>query len=278
MRYAVLADVHANLHALDAVLGLLERERPDRWIVAGDLVGYGPHPDECVARVLELGPVCVAGNHDLIALGRLGDDRCIPLARESLAWTAAAISPRTRAALEALAVLADAGDVVVAHGSLDDPQEYVRDVEAALGQLGELERRHPAARALVLGHTHQPLAVIAAGALATDRVPLAPGERVVLNPGSVGQSREREPLARALVLDLAAGEARFVHTGYDSEACRAALRRRGLDPMSCHLPPAPFPGAYRLRRIARRALGRRPRAGGSAAGAARDAGVDDPQP
>lgn len=276
MRFAVLADVHANLHALDAVLDLLERERPDRWIVAGDLVGYGPLPDECVARVLELDPVRVAGNHDLIALGRLGDDRCIPLARESLAWTAATISPRTRAALEALPPLADEGDVVVAHGSLDDPQEYVRDEAAARGQLAGLERRHPRARVLVLGHTHQPLAVGAAGALPTGRVALAPGERTLLNPGSVGQSREREPLARALVLDLAAGEARFVHTGYDGEACADALRRRGLDPRSCHLPPAPFPGAYRLRRIARRALGRRPAAGGSA-GAGRDAGVDDPQ-
>ncbi len=278
MRFAVLADVHANLHALDAMLPLLERERPDRWIVAGDLVGYGPHPDECVARVLELDPLCVAGNHDLIALGRLGDDRCIPLARESLGWTAATMSAGTRAALDALPLLADEGDVVVAHGSLDDPQEYVRGEEAALGQLGQLERRHPDARVLVLGHTHQPLAVTGAGALATSSVPLAAGERAVLNPGSVGQSREREPLARALVLDLGAGEARFVHTAYDSEACAAALRLRGLDPMSCHVPPAPFPGAYRLRRMARRALRRRPPAAGSAAGAARDARVDDPQP
>ncbi|HEV3000400.1 MAG TPA: metallophosphoesterase family protein [Solirubrobacteraceae bacterium] len=284
MRYAVLADVHANLHALDAVLAVLEPERPDRWVVAGDLVGYGPHPDECVERLLELDPVRVAGNHDLIARGRLSAQRCIPLARESLEWTAATIGPETGAALDALPPLAGEGELVVAHGSLDDPEEYVRTPEAAQAQLELLRERRPGARVLVLGHTHRPLAVAAgAGALpATGTLALQPGERYVLNPGSVGQSRARVPVARAMVLDLAAGEARFLDVDYDVEACAAALRARGLDPLSCHLPPAPFPGAYRLRRVARRALGRRPRpgapAGGSAgAGPGGDARVDDPQ-
>ena len=69
MRYGVLADVHGNLDALRAVLRALERHGVDRYLVAGDLVGYGPYPNECVAALAELPATCVAGNHDLIALG-----------------------------------------------------------------------------------------------------------------------------------------------------------------------------------------------------------------
>ena len=72
MRYAVLADIHGNLHALDAALAALKDAEVDGYLVAGDLVGYGPFPNECVERVAELDAACVAGNHDLIVLGQLG--------------------------------------------------------------------------------------------------------------------------------------------------------------------------------------------------------------
>ena len=68
MRYGVLADIHGNLHALEAALPVLERAGVDRYICAGDLVGYGPFPNECVEAISNLGAVCVAGNHDLMAL------------------------------------------------------------------------------------------------------------------------------------------------------------------------------------------------------------------
>src|SRR3954447_24462817 len=87
MRFAVISDVHANLHALDAALAFLATQDVDGYLCAGDLVGYGPFPNECVRRVAALGGPCVAGNHDLIAIGRLSDERCIPLAQASLRWT-----------------------------------------------------------------------------------------------------------------------------------------------------------------------------------------------
>ena len=96
MRFAILSDIHGNLPALEAALELFARAGVDRYLCAGDLVGYGPFPNECVERIAELGAVCVAGNHDLIALGRLSDDRCIPLARNSLRWTREVLTPATR--------------------------------------------------------------------------------------------------------------------------------------------------------------------------------------
>src|SRR5919197_1277514 len=116
MRYGVLADIHGNLHALQAALEELRRCDVDGWLVAGDLVGYGPHPNECVELVAGLGGTCIAGNHDLIA----------------------------------------PGGVAVAHGSIDDPQDYTVTPPQARAQLARLDA--DGARVLVLGHTHRPWA------------------------------------------------------------------------------------------------------------------------
>jgi predicted phosphodiesterase len=240
MRYGLIADVHGNLDALSAVLSALEREEVDRYLVAGDLVGYGPYPNECVAAVAELDAGCVAGNHDLIALGELSDRRCIELARRSLAWTRQVLGSDARAFLAALPRTVTApGGVVMAHGSLDDPQEYTTTSGQALAQLAQVEERDGAG-VLVLGHTHRPLAFARrTGWLRTRgsaRLPVA--DPVLLNPGAVGQSRELRVRARFAVLDLDAREARFFAIPYDVRACRSALRRVGLSPRSCHLRPS----------------------------------------
>ena len=250
MRLGLLSDVHANLHALDAVLERLAAEGVDAYVCAGDLVGYGPEPDECVARIAALPGVCVVGNHDLIALGRLTTDRCIPLARESLQWTADRLAPAAREVLERLPATASLGRVTVAHGSLSDPQEYVRRAEQFRAQLDQLAIAAPDAEILVLGHTHQSLVVgekrgeLQRGAAGT--LALSDGERFLINPGSVGQSRDRRPQARAAVLDLARRRVELLEVAYDARANRAALRRAGRPPWSSHLAPG------RLARVRRR--------------------------
>lgn len=241
MRYGVIADVHGNLDALRPVLRAIDCENVDGYLVAGDLVGYGPHPNECVAAVAELAATCVAGNHDLIALGILSDDRCIELARHSLRWTRQILGADERAFLAALPRVATApGGVRVAHGALDDPQEYTTAAGQALAQLAQLDRLDDGDRALVLGHTHRTLAYTrSAGRLPTrGATALPPGEAVLLNPGAVGQSRELRVRARFAVLDLDARQARFFAIPYDVGACRSALRRVGLSPRSCHLRPS----------------------------------------
>jgi predicted phosphodiesterase len=99
MRYGVIADVHANLHALDAALAFLCSQKIDAYLCAGDLVGYGPQPNECVRRVLALPGRCVAGNHDLIAVERLGSEGCSRLAQASLSWTRRVLDDDVRALL-----------------------------------------------------------------------------------------------------------------------------------------------------------------------------------
>lgn len=258
-RIGVLADIHANLPALDAAVAAVERHDVDRWLCAGDVVGYGAQPAACIERVRELGARCVAGNHDLMVLGELSDEDVPRLARDAVRWTRSALSPADAAWLRALPRRASWGTVALAHGGLDDPERYVLSAADAVGELRRLGEGGE--ELLVLGHTHLPLAVAErSGALRTaDRTVLPPGERAVLNPGAVGQSRERRDiLARALVLDPAMREARFVAVPYDVERALAALRARGLDERAIHLPPAPVwrRAGRRVRRSARRRAAR----------------------
>jgi predicted phosphodiesterase len=252
MRYGLISDIHANLHALEAALTALQREEVDGYLCLGDLVGYGPFPNECVARVAELGAQCVAGNHDLIALGQLSEERCIPLAQQSLRWTRDVLRDDTRRYLAALPRrLEVTPEIVLAHGSLDDPQEYITRPEQAERQLAQLAREYPAARHLLLGHTHRQWSFPGS--------PGSAGTPRLLNPGSVGQSRDRQARVRFALLDLERAEARFFSEPYDVAACRAALRKQGLPPAACHLAPSLLRAcAGRVKRLARKALQLRP--------------------
>jgi len=266
MRYGVLADIHGNLHALRAVLQQVDRTGVDGYLCLGDLVGYGPFPNECVEVVAELGAVCVAGNHDLIALERLAWDQCIPLARESLAWTRKVLRADARDYLSGLPLRAAVGgEVVMAHGSLDNPREYVVREEQAEAQLCQLAEEHQGARLLLLGHTHRQSCWVTGSAERTrieirgeasvslGRGPESSEARHLANPGSVGQSRERHAEARFMVLDLERGAITFHSAGYPVELCRRALRERGLPAHSCHLRPSPLRAAAgRVRRLAKR--------------------------
>ena len=245
----MIADVHGNLHALREVLSFLDSESVDAYICAGDLVGYGAFPNECVEIVAALNPICVAGNHDLMVLGRLSTERCIPLARRTLAWTQDILAAGALGYLASLPLRARADGIVVAHGSLDDPEDYSTRPEQAERQLSSLDPEQ--AGVLVLGHTHRPWCYGRPGGTVRIRggrvlVPLDERGRYLLNPGAVGQSREMFARARCLVLDLQRREARFFALEYDLRGYRRALRDRGLPSGSYHLPPSPFRASRRV--------------------------------
>ncbi len=266
VRYGVIADVHANLPALEAVLAALRAIRVDAYICAGDLVGYGPQPNECVEAVRRLGAVSVAGNHDLIAVGALSEDRCERLARESLRWTRTVLDDEAGDYLTGMPRRAELPEgVVVAHGSLDDPQEYILGIDRAAVELAHLAEAYPTARALVLGHTHRAFAtdgLTRSQRISTGRRVAITGDRPwLLNPGAVGQSRESLVRARFMVLDLGRREAVFHAVRYDVRRTRALLRRERLPTRSLHLAPwrpkAVLRPAIRAARRARATFGRR---------------------
>ncbi|WP_100499822.1 metallophosphoesterase family protein [Geodermatophilus chilensis] len=257
MRIGVLSDVHANEPALRAVLAELGRRGTDRLLVAGDLVGYGPHPNECVTMLAEAGARCVLGNHDLFVLDRLPPTRFPSYARQSAELHRSLLSADVRSFLESLPTVLQDGRVLVAHGSLDDPEEYVFREPRAVELLSRLPQEAPGADTLVLGHTHRAWLVDAQqGTLpARGTVPM-PTTPWLLNPGSVGQSRqlERRPRARCAIIDDTAGTVEFLRVDFDAAAGLAALRQQGLPDRCLHArPPVWFPAALGVRRALDRA-------------------------
>jgi predicted phosphodiesterase len=250
MRYGVISDVHANFHALTAAIEFLDRAGVDRYLCLGDIVGYGAFPNECARLVAELDAVCVAGNHDLIITGRLSDQGAGALARSSLAWTREVLKPDVRRFLQAMPLSATPeAAVVMTHASLVDPERYVARDEDIRHELHRLAQGHPRARLLLLGHTHRVLAHgEQAGRLlrrGTSTIELPKTERVLVNPGSVGQSRQWSPHGRVAVLEWPAAVVTFHVVRYDDAAARRALQARGFPADSYHRRPSALRAAAR---------------------------------
>jgi predicted phosphodiesterase len=121
MRACVFSDVHGNLHALEAVLDAVDAEEPDQIWCLGDLVGYGPRPNECCRLVAERTTLCLVGNHDLAVLGRIELDEFTPEAAESARWTQTVLEGDARAFLHALTPSASRAGVGLYHASPSDP-------------------------------------------------------------------------------------------------------------------------------------------------------------
>jgi predicted phosphodiesterase len=230
VRAAVLSDIHANLHALEAVLAAVESDSPDEIWFLGDLVGYGPRPNRCRTRIEPVAAVSLVGNHDLGVLDRIGLDFFGPEAAASARWTRTVLEPETEAFLSALEPTGERAGVGLYHGSPRDPVwEYVLSAESALGSLLAVENR-----IVLVGHSHVPLAISLEGE--TIEGDVAPGgsevelgdKRWLLNPGSVGQPRDGDPRAAWLLLDLDAGTASFRRTEYPVAETQREIRDRGL--------------------------------------------------
>jgi diadenosine tetraphosphatase ApaH/serine/threonine PP2A family protein phosphatase len=229
-RIAVISDVHANWHALEAVLAAVEQERPDEIWCLGDLVGYGPRPNPCCAAVAERADLCLAGNHDLGVLGELDLLDFSLEAQASARWTQGVLSDDARAYLRSLTPTARREGVELFHASPRDPVwDYVLSAEAAVASFELTE-----APLVLVGHSHVPLAITHDGATldgghapAGTEVELANG-RLLLNPGSVGQPRDGDPRGAWLMLDFGSGRGSFRRTAYPVERTQAEIRERGL--------------------------------------------------
>lgn len=243
MRVAALSDVHGNLPALEAVLAACRELEVDRYLSVGDAIGYGPNPRECIDRLREIGAVAVAGNHELFLLGRLSGDGFGQRALRSLSWTRDVIGPARLRWLSALPERETFGPIVMAHASLDGAEEYVVRPRQAARQLGLLAESFPDSKILVLGHTHQPLYRPAEGrprAMGRGvKRPLS-GLRSLVNPGSVGQSRqwERRPRARFALLDLDEWSVGWFAVYYDHSEVLRDIAAAGLPPDMVHFRPS----------------------------------------
>jgi len=232
MRVAVISDIHGNLHALEAALAAIDAAAVDAVWCLGDLVGYGPRPNECVQAVRGRADVSLLGNHDLGVLGRLDLDEFSPDAAAAARWTRSILGDGERAFLERLAPEARRDGAELFHASPRDPVwEYVLSETVARAAFAATT-----APVVLVGHSHVPLALLEDGsevqgglAPADAGVALDAG-RWLLNPGSVGQPRDGDPRAAWLLLDRTAGEASFRRASYDVERTQAEIHAAGLPP------------------------------------------------
>lgn len=229
MRYAVLSDVHANLEALEAVLADAA-PCADGVLCLGDVVGYGADPEACVELLATRGQVLVAGNHEHGVAGLLDLDWFNPWARAAAEWTRERLDDAHRAWLGALPLTAEVGDATLAHASPDRPDEweYLVSAEDGFAVFGAF-----ATRLCFVGHSHLP-GVWSLGSLGPAFEPgsveigLEAGRRYLVNVGSVGQPRDRDPRAAYALWDLDRGAVAIRRVAYDVGAARAKILASGL--------------------------------------------------
>jgi predicted phosphodiesterase len=230
MHVAVISDIHANLHALEAVLAAIDAEPVDELWCLGDLVGYGPKPNECCAIVQERAAVCLCGNHDLAVRGTIDLIEFNGDAGTAAAWTRNVLADDARAFLDSLEPTGSAAGIALFHGSARDPVwEYVLSDEAALTTFVLTEEP-----LVLVGHSHAALQIslretVLEGGLAPNATELELSDaRWLLNPGSVGQPRDGDPHAAYLLLDLDARRASFRRVAYDIELTQSEMHAAGL--------------------------------------------------
>ncbi len=234
MRYLIISDVHSNLAAFEAVLA--DAGSFDKVWCLGDVVGYGPDPNECVEQLRDLPHVCVVGNHDWAVLGNMDTEDFNPYAKRACLWTREQLSPSNLEYLETLPRSLVEEGFTLAHGSPRQPiWEYILNSSIAQANFEHFDTRF-----CLVGHTHVP--VIYRSHVfghnpnqACDTLtpslndPLVLGEeRLIINPGSVGQPRDGDPRASYAVLDPDELTLEYRRISYPIEDTQARMMEKGL--------------------------------------------------
>lgn len=231
MRYAVIADIHANLAAFTAVLEDIEHKGGvnEIWCL-GDIVGYGPDPRQCLELLRKYNHVCVAGNHDWVAAGKMGTAYLNPLAATASRWTAQQLSPEDIQYLENLPLTIEKEGFILVHGSPADPiWEYVMSTSVAARNFAFFQSNF-----CLVAHTHVPVVFKEENGSCLS-VPFSPGigivlgeNRLIINPGGVGQPRDGDPRASYAIYDSEGRVIRLYRIPYDIGATQDKMMQAGL--------------------------------------------------
>lgn len=227
--YAVLSDVHSNLEALQSVLKDIKRRGVREVLFLGDAVGYGPDPDRCVTLLQEECEILIAGNHDWGVCGLTGIDSFNENARAAIMWTKTVMRPENINALGTAPVRLDLGDkgITLVHSTPWEPEKwhyllYLADAESNF--------QHFDTAVCLIGHSHSPVIIERrlSGGLSTNKkgVDMGPGNRYIINVGSVGQPRDGDPRACYTLVDEERVE--IVKVPYRVEITQRKMTRAGL--------------------------------------------------
>lgn len=229
MRYALLSDIHSNWEALERAVMHLEKEKVDAYWVLGDSVGYGANPNECLEWVLENARVNLLGNHEQAAVDPQIREWFTDEARTAIEWTAKVLMPEYKTAIQKLNFLHITPFLTAAHGSPDTPEEY--------RYLLCFKDARPSFNAFetpicFVGHTHIPSLITESSEtfqyLRPGRYPLERNERYIINPGSLGQPRDRDPRLAFGIFDDKSWTFEIVRLEYDNQTAADKIVKAGL--------------------------------------------------
>ena len=229
MRTLLLSDIHANLPALEAVLSDAHGLFDATWVL-GDTIGYGADPSAVIGVVRDLDALAIAGNHEEAAIGRMSTKDFNPVAREAIEWTAEALSEDDHEYVKNLELTLIVDRFTLVHGSPRDPVwEYIETGPQVLDNLEHFETQ-----ACAIGHSHMPFTVgVTDGEVSwVDHTPREReqlvGDRLYINPGSVGQPCDRDNRASYALIDLETWDVEFRRVEYDIPRAQARIREFGL--------------------------------------------------
>jgi len=242
VRYLILSDIHANWEALQAIRAHVRRKRFDRVVFLGDAVGYGASPNQVLAWLRSLGSTLdvVRGNHDRVCAGLDSAEYFNRYAREAATWTLEHLEERNLEFLKSFpeGPLDLTDHVAICHGSTVDEDAYVfsaNDAQIAFAGLPH--------QLIFFGHTHVPslfmlqedngMRTLKVRLLAGRRIvlDLEPGRRYLINPGSVGQPRDRDPRAAYAILDTDQRRIYLYRVAYRTSIARRRILATGLPPV-----------------------------------------------
>ncbi len=231
MRYAIIADIHANLAAFAAVLKDMEQKGgvEEVWCL-GDIVGYGPDPHQCIELLRLCKNFSVAGNHDLAAIGKIDTAYFNPDAAQACRWTARQLTPEDIDYLKGLPRVIEKDKFTLVHGSPREPVwEYLVSTSSAKENFAFFQSQF-----CLVGHSHMPL-VFKLDDGAAYLKQLSPGiglilgkSRMIINPGGVGQPRDGDPRASYAIYDSEASVVRLYRVPYDITATQDKMMKANL--------------------------------------------------
>jgi predicted phosphodiesterase len=230
MRYAVIADIHANLEALEVVLADTKEQKCTHYCCVGDVVGYNANPKECLDIVRTMGMPVVKGNHDEYCSSEEDLEGFNPHAAEAVNWTRKQLSKEDRQWLRDLKYVRLVASFSMVHATLDGPQRwgYVFDKLAAAASF-----TYQNTAVCFFGHTHVPVAfvrdsMVRGGTYSKFRV--EPGKKYFVNVGAVGQPRDGNPKAGYVIYDLNEGSIELRRLDYDIPRAQKKILEAGLPP------------------------------------------------
>jgi diadenosine tetraphosphatase ApaH/serine/threonine PP2A family protein phosphatase len=228
MKYAIIADIHANLEALTAVLADARAQNPTHFVCLGDVVGYNANPKECLKIVRDMNIPCVKGNHDEYCSMDEQLEGFNPNAAEAVHWTRRQLTTEDREWLRDLKYTKMVANFSIVHATLDAPQRwgYVFDKLQAAASFP-----YQTTPVCFFGHTHVPVAfmrdtVVRGGTFSKFKVD--PSKKYFVNVGAVGQPRDNNPKAAYVIYDIDAATIELRRVEYDIATAQAKIREAGL--------------------------------------------------